>query len=234
MTKRILITGASSGIGRAAAIQLAGPGVHLALVARREVELQETADICSEKGASVEIYPRDIGELEKVSVLAEAFVADSGYPVLINAAGIGIFGSFADLGWSDIERQYTVNFLAPAMLIHACLPKMLACGGGQIINVLSMTCVHVLPGGGGYSPAKAALQMLGKVVSQEYRNQGIRVTNLMPGATDTPIWSGSPMESRMNEMIPTGEVANLIAHLVESPDSYTMDEVLMMPRGGVL
>lgn len=234
MKKRILVTGASSGIGRAAALALASPDNELILTGRREEELQAVAAECGKTAGFVDVFPYDLTQLERIKILATRLMAKEGYPILINAAGIGVFNSYSELAWEDIERQYTVNLMAPAKLIHNCLPGMVDRGGGQIINVLSMTCVHVLPGGGGYSPAKAGLQMLGKVVSQEYRKQGIRVTNLMPGATDTPIWEGSPMEARMKDMIPTDEVASLIARLVESPDSYNMDEILMMPRGGVL
>lgn len=234
MKKRILITGGSSGIGRAAALALASPDNELVLVGRRTEELEKVAEECSQAGGFVDPFPYDLTNLERIKILATRLMAREGYPVLINAAGIGVFNNYSDLAWEDIERQYTVNLMAPAKLIHNCLPGMVDRGAGQIINVLSMTCVHVLPGGGGYSPAKSGLQMLGKVVSQEYRNQGIRLTNLMPGATATPIWEGSPMEAKMKEMIPTGEVASLIARLVESPDSYNMDEILMMPRGGVL
>lgn len=234
MNKRILITGASSGIGRASALALSKNGVHLTLVARREAELGEVGEECLAKGASVEIYPLDLTQIDAIPALVDTFLTGDCYPVLVNSAGIGVFKSFADLAWEDIDRQINLNLRAPARLIHACLPGMLQRGGGQIINVLSMTCVHILPGGGGYSTAKSGLQMLGKVVSQEYRKKGIRVTNLMPGAVDTPIWDGSPMQSRMGEMIPTVEVASLIARLVESPDSYNMDEILMMPPRGVL
>lgn len=234
MDKRILITGASSGIGRASALALAKNGVHMTLVARREDELKVVGEECLGRGASVEIYPLGLTEIDAIPALANTFLTGDGYPVLVNSAGIGVFKAFADLGWEDIDRQITLNLRAPARLIHDCLPGMLQRGGGQIINVLSMTCVHILPGGGGYSTAKAGLQMLGKVVSQEYRRKGIRLTNLMPGAVDTPIWNGSPMQSRLNEMIPTDEVAGLIARLVESPGDYNMDEILMMPPSGVL
>lgn len=234
MIRRILVTGASSGIGRATALKLANPQNELILVGRREGGLQTLADECAKAGGLADPFPYDLSQLDRIKILRTRLFARDGYPVVINAAGIGVFNDYADLAWEDIERQYTVNLMAPAKLIHECLPPMLERGGGQIINILSMTCVHVLPGGGGYSPAKAGLHMLGKVVSQEYRQKGIRLTNLMPGATDTPIWAGSPMHERMNEMIPTDEVATLISRLVEDPDSYNMDEILMMPRGGVL
>ncbi len=234
MGKSILITGASSGIGRAAAIKLARPEHRLYLVARRESELEQVAVICRELGSETDFVSQDLGELDRLPALADSAYQSQDFPVLINCAGIGVFAEFADLPWEDFQRQVQLNLFAPARLIHAALPRMLELGGGQIINVLSMTCVHVLPGGGGYSTAKAGLQMLGKIVSQEYRRKGIKVTNLMPGAVDTPIWDGSPMANCMPEMIPTEEVANLIFQLVTNPRSFNVDEILMMPSQGVL
>jgi len=111
---------------------------------------------------------------------------------------------------------------------------MLNRGGGQIVNVLSMVCERVLPGCGGYASSKSALRMLGKVVSEEYRKQGIRVTNLMPGAVNTPIWEGSPMQERASEMIPLEAVAKAIQDIVEAHAGFNLDEILMMPPGGVL
>jgi 3-oxoacyl-[acyl-carrier protein] reductase len=234
MGKSILITGASSGIGRAAAVKLARPEHRLFLVGRRRTELEQVAVICRNLGSEAEVVSQDMAELDHLPAIVNSAYQSGNYPVLVNCAGMGVFAEFADLTWEDVQRQIQLNLMAPARLIHSALPRMLELSGGQIINVLSMTCVHILPGGGGYSTAKAGLQMLGKVVSQEYRKKGIKVTNLMPGAVDTPIWDGSPMASRMPEMIPTEEVANLIFQLVMSPQSFNIDEILMMPSQGVL
>jgi short-subunit dehydrogenase len=230
--KSILITGASSGIGAATAMELSGPEQSLILVARSKEKLQVVADQVRANGGSANVVPADLEDLDQVESLANEFA--TGYPVLINCAGVGVFANYADLSWEDVERQFRLNLLAPARLIHASLPTMLERGGGQIVNVLSMAAIHILPGANAYSASKAALLTLAKTISQEYRSQGVRVTNLLPGATDTSIWDGSPMESRKPEMIPTEDVASLIGKIVRSPDSYNIDEILMMPPKGVL
>ena len=85
---------------------------------------------------------------------------------------MGVFANYADLSWEDVDRQFRLNLLAPARLIHASLSTMLERGGGQIVNVLSMAAIHILPGANAYSASKAALLTLAKTISQEYRSQG--------------------------------------------------------------
>ncbi len=179
------------------------------------------------------VHVADLTSDDINDVLSE-FSADSGYPVVIQSAGVGDFAAFADLAWSSIEEQLQVNYLVPARIIHQLLPHILSQGGGQVINVLSMVCENVLPGAAAYAASKAALQMLGKVLAKEYRAQGLRVTNLLPGAVYTPIWAGSSMDSRREEMIPAEDMARVIADLVKSPQTYNVDELLVMPPGGVL
>ena len=171
---------------------------------------------------------------ETVPRLVSHLAGLDGYPVLLNAAGIGVYAPFAELSWQDVERQANLNYLVPARLIHELIPLMLSRGGGRIVNVLSMVCEHVLPGCGAYASSKSALRMLGKVVSEEYRKKGIRVTNLMPGAVNTPIWECSPMQERTSEMIPLEAVAKTIQTIVDTPEGFNLDEILMMPPGGVL
>jgi len=230
--KSILITGASSGIGAAAALDLASPVHHLVLAARSEDKLRAVAEEVRANGGIADVVPTDLEGPTNFDGLVSKL--PDGYPVLVNCAGVGVFANYADLAWEDVERQFRLNLLAPARLIHALLPTMLERGGGQIVNVLSMAATHVLPGANAYSASKSALLTLAKTISQEYRSQGIRVTNLLPGATDTSIWDGSPMESRKPEMIPTEDVASLIGQIVRSSDSYNLDEILMMPPKGVL
>lgn len=233
MTKRVIVTGASSGIGRATALELAKSGHSLVLVARREDLLDSVGWECANLGVKVSTYAADITSVETAAALLLNAYAPDFYPVLVNCAGLGVFGDFAQMDWKDIDAQIAVNFTAPTRLIYALLPWMLENGGGQIINVLSMAAERVLPGAAAYSASKAGLLMMGKVISEEYRRQGIRITSILPGATDTPIWDGTTHLDR-NDMIPCEAVAEAIANLVDAPLAYNVDEITIMPPKGVL
>jgi 3-oxoacyl-[acyl-carrier protein] reductase len=234
MKRSILITGASSGIGWETALALANDGHELTLAGRLAERLNELMKLCTEKGAKVCALSVDLMDESAIDELCHEWLSISGKPVLVNCAGVGIFQAFDQLAWTDFKTQIQTNLMAPAQLIHSALPTMIQRGGGQIINVLSMAATHVLSGCGGYSASKAGLLMLGRVVTAEARAKGVRLTNLLPGAVGTSIWSRSPMEARTSEMISPQSVAKMIASLVEAPEDYIVDELLMMPPKGVL
>jgi len=228
--KKIVITGASSGIGRATAIQLSKSKHDLVLIARREDVLKEVAAECG--GATV--IAADLSKLDDIPGIVGQIRTEGVYPVLVNAAGTGVFDKYANLDWADIEAQITINELSPMRLIHAILPWMLEEGGGQIVNVLSRVASQVMPGCAAYGASKAGLLMLGNTVAQEYRREGIKVTSLLPGAVDTPIWDGMTGHPDRADMIPVQVVAETIADLIDRPHTHNVDELTLMPTKGIL
>lgn len=230
MKKRIIVTGASSGIGRSAAVELGKSEHDLVLVGRRQDVLNEVAYECG--GATVIVA--DLSDLASIPSVIDMVRAPGVYPVLINSAGVGEFNKFAKLDWASIEAQVVVNQLSPMRLIHEVLPWMLEEGGGQIVNVLSRIASQVMPGCSAYGASKAGLLMAAKTVAQEYRREGIKVTNLLPGAVDTPIWDGMTGHPERSDMIPVEVVGQTIADLVNRPHSHNVDELILMPTKGIL
>lgn len=230
MKKRIIVTGASSGIGRAAAIELSKAGHELVLVARREAALKEVAQECG----GAEVVVSDLSDLSAIPALIEKLKKADRYPVLINSAGIGKFNLYKDLDWANIEATILINQLSPMRLIHSILPWMLEAGGGQIINVLSRVATQVMPGASAYSASKAGLLILANTISQEYRREGIKMTNLLPGAVDTPIWDGMSSHPDRADMIPMEVVGEVIADLVNRPLNHNVDELMITPVKGIL
>ena len=234
MTKRVLLTGASAGIGWDTAILLAKEHYELVLVARREDRLRELAQSCRAEGATrVDIIAADLGH----KGIAEEIVEKArGIPplVLVNNAGIAEFGPFAEMPLDRIEATFELNLLAPMRLCHAIIPVMLEKGGGQIVNVLSMAATHVLPGSAAYATSKAALHMLGKTLSADYRKQGIRISSIIPGATDTELWDRQSFQPDRADMVPAKAVAEVIRDVVISPPDRNFDEITVMPPKGIL
>src|SRR5688572_1642593 len=139
MTKRAIVTGASSGIGREAAILLANEGIELVLAARRENMLREVAAGLS-GAAAVGCDVSNPAECKRLVEQARAL--EPAYPVLVSCAGAAEFGDFAEMAFELVRRQLEVNLMGPLALCHAAIPWMLEQGGGQIINVGSIAAVH--------------------------------------------------------------------------------------------
>jgi short-subunit dehydrogenase len=179
----VLLTGASSGIGAAAARRFAAAGADLVLVARSADKLATLAG--SLPGRPL-VLPADISDQRQVQALVdETIAAYKRIDLLINNAGVGIAGPVAELDSQDFEKALQVDLFGPLYAIQAVLPHMQRAGRGQIINVSSVVARHALPYLGGYAAAKAALDRLSEALRIELIGSPITVTMLRPGTTRT-------------------------------------------------
>lgn len=236
MTKRAMITGASSGIGRETALLLAAQGCDVILAARRAEPLMETAQECAQHGVTAEVVVCDVASSEDCQRMVRMArqLPGEAYPVLVNCAGFAEFGDFVRQPLELVERMVQVNLVGPMYACHYAVPWMLECGGGQVINVLSITASQVFAGSAAYSTSKAGLRMFGQVLAAEYRKKGLRVTSILPGAVNTPIWEGKSFVPKREDMMPAAAVAEAIAGLVAMPPDRNVDEIVLMPPKGVL
>jgi short-subunit dehydrogenase len=151
--KRVLITGASRGIGESFARAFAGAGATVALVARTEDAIRALA---AELGGTA--HPADLSDPKQVATLI-SHVEDEAGPVdvLVNNAGVGVPAAFTDAPDEDLRQVTEVNYLAPAELCRQAIPRMLGRGGGHIVNISSLAGCSVFPGLVAYCVSKAAL-----------------------------------------------------------------------------
>ncbi|TCO55908.1 SDR family NAD(P)-dependent oxidoreductase [Actinocrispum wychmicini] len=185
---RILLTGGSSGIGRALALKLADRGARLAVAARREPQLTElAAEIAGNRHPAPYVLPVDLSVRGAAADLADkATRVLGGVDILINNAGVGLVDSQARLGDSAAARaSFETNFWSPLALTTALLPGMRAAGTGTIVNVTSTIQAVPLPFLGYYAAAKIALAQATRSLRNELRHTPIRVLEVVPGATDT-------------------------------------------------
>ena len=182
-----LVTGASSGIGRAIAVRLAGDGSHLVLVARRRDRLEVLAEeLRSAHGVQVDVLVADVTDHDQLAVVEERL--RTGQPpvdLLVNNAGRGGQGRFAELSIDAQESQIRLNVIAPVRLAHAALQQMIPRRSGGILNVSSIAGVQPLPHITTYGCTKAYLSTFSHALHEEVRRQGVTVTNLLPGFTRT-------------------------------------------------
>jgi uncharacterized protein len=193
--KRVLITGASRGIGEALAIAFAGAGARVALVARSEGPLKELA---SRLGGTA--HPADLSDTETVNGLIARVEADGGpVDVLVNNAGLDMANAFVNTDARDLDQIYRVNLLAPVQLTRQVLPGMLSRGSGHIVNISSMAGTAVFPGLVAYSSTKAGLTHFTAGLRADLRGKpiGTTVVELGPIPTD--------MLDHVDDYKPTGD-----------------------------
>jgi uncharacterized protein len=181
-----VITGASSGIGREFARQLAPRASALMLVARRRDRLEElkTELLARSPVLRVEICETDLSNLEQTMAFAKS-LAEQPIDFLINNAGLGDLGPFANADPQRVNEQVQVNMLALTALTRAVLPRMIAQKRGAILNVSSSAGFLPLPGFAVYAATKAYVTSLSEAIRAEARGQGISVTALCPGPVTT-------------------------------------------------
>ncbi len=232
-----LITGASSGIGRATAIALAQAGFDLALVSRSEGALAEVAAEAQTYGVSAKAFPLDLANLGQVKSGIEAVVADCGaIHVLVNNAGMGYTGALQDMSLEDWQRVIDLNLTSPFLCMQAVVPHMSDRRQGTIVNIASIAGYQAFPEWGAYGVSKAGLIMLSKALAVESRDRGIRVVTLSPGAVNTGIWDTETVQSDFDrsQMLTPDVVAQTVAQTVTLPHQAVVEEIKIMPSGGAL
>jgi short-subunit dehydrogenase len=182
--RRTLITGASSGIGRALAVELANAGTKLAVVARSEDKLNELAAELRAKGADVLVIAADVTvEADRARMLAETQSRFGGLDVLINNAGVGSWAHFADSTEEVLRTVMEVNFFAPTELIRSAIPMLVNGVQPAIVNVSSMCGRKAMPGWSEYSASKYAICGLTEALRGELARFDIDILLIIPGLT---------------------------------------------------
>ena len=184
---RVILTGASMGIGEAAARAFGREGARLALVARKRDRLERVAEEVRALGGEAVVLPADLSRPEEAArVVPEAVAALGGVDVLVNNAGLGMAATFDRMRIEDLRYLMEVNFFSPVALTQAVLPHFRAQGGGVIVNVSSVVGKIAIPTASGYSATKFALNGISDASRVELGPEGIRIVTLCPGRVETP------------------------------------------------
>ncbi|MEE8488582.1 MAG: SDR family NAD(P)-dependent oxidoreductase [Gemmatimonadota bacterium] len=223
---RCVVTGGSTGIGLATARQLAAAGGRVAICARTAETLEAAATELRETGAEILSLRVDVSQEEEVDSLVHAVnEAWGGADLLVNNAGIGVFGTFVDLDIDDYDRVFAVNVRGLFLCSRAFAPGMVEQGGGVIVNVASLAGKNAFAGGAIYSASKHAVMGMSKSMMLDLRPHGVRVLTVCPGTVYTPFFDRvdqfNPVEERS---LQADDVAEMILHVVRLSDRATVSE----------
>ncbi|MEV5573250.1 SDR family NAD(P)-dependent oxidoreductase [Spirillospora sp. NPDC052269] len=213
--KRVVLTGASSGIGRETALLLGNAGAEVVLVARRAHRLAQVAEGID--GASVHVCPCDLTDPDQTARLTTQILEMGGADLLINNAGHSIRRALANSRdpFNDIERQVRLNFLGALRLTLPLLADMRARGGGHIVNVSTFgTQIGALPHFAGYLASKAAFEAFARSTAPETRGDGVRWTiiNMPLVRTDMSARGGINQNSAMSARSAARVIAHAVVH----------------------
>ena len=235
---RAIVTGASSGIGKATAFAFAESGIEVALVSRSESKLQALAQEIEQKTAvKAKAYPIDLAVVDRVPArIAEICSSFGAIDILVNNAGMGYTNTIEQTTLDDWEQVLELNLTSVFQCVKGVLPQMRDRGSGTIINVASIAASDAFPEWGAYSVSKAGLVALGKALSVEERNNGIRTVTISPGSVNTPIWDTDTVQANLDRsaMLTPEIVAQTILHTALLPPQAVVESMTVMPSGGTL
>jgi len=221
--QRALVTGATSGIGHAVALQLARDGAEVLVHGRDAARGAETVEEIMAAGGKARFVAADLGDAADVERLA-ADVGD--VDILINNAGIALFSPTAEFDLAAFDKMFASNVRAPFFLVAAIAPGMAARGHGSIVSLSSMAGGVGLVGGAAYGATKASLEAMTRAWAAEYSASGVRVNAIAPGPVYTPSPSGSEFITALGETTPMHraaqpeEIAEAVTFLASPRASY--------------
>ena len=236
--KVALLTGASSGLGRATAVALAQAGADVALLARGKHDLEQAAAEVEWAGGRGLVLVADLADAEAlVGAVAKVVEAFGRVDVLVNAAGTDAPAPVAELAVQDFDRVLAVNLRAPFVLAKAVVPHMRATGAGTIVNVSSVAGKRGWANAAAYCASKFALTGLTQALAAEGRADGIRACVLYPGAMATSwgVWSPADRKAAQGERppartaLPPQQVAALVVWLAAAPAELVLNEAVVSP-----
>ncbi len=233
--KVVVITGASKGIGKATALAFAEAGVKLVLAARGRNDLEQVAAELHQRGTEVIAVPTDVTQIESVKrLIHQTLEMYQQLDILVNNAGGGRFGPVVDFAPADWDSVLDTNLKGFYLCSKSVLPRMLAQGHGQIINILSIAAKVPFEASSAYCAAKAGALAFTKVLAAEVRRNNIKVTAVLPGSVHTSFWDEIPVHPDFEQMLQPEHIGETVVAICSQPRGMVTDEMVVTPPLGIL
>lgn len=223
-----LVTGGSRGIGRAVALRLVGLGASVAICSRNANALSGTEAELKKSGAPVFALVADVSRSADVHAVVEKTEAALGtVSILVNNAGIGLFGPTHEKSEADWDRVLDTNLKSIFLVSRAVIPSMIRRGSGDIINISSLAGRNAFAGGGIYCASKWGVQGLSACMAEDLRDHGIRVSVICPGSVATD-FSSRPAKDPSKALVPD-DVAHAVEMIVTQRAQSFVSEIQLRP-----
>ena len=235
MNRVVWITGASTGIGFELAKVFAKSGYIIVATARRKSRLVSLVNEIRFAGHEAYAFVSDVrSERSIISTKKKILEKCGSIDILVNNASITTFKSFLDTKPPEFDDIIKTNLRGSYLTARTVLPEMIKKKRGQIINVLSAAAKTVFTNSSAYSASKAGLLALFNCLRAEVRKYNIKISNVMPGATDTPMWSTASRQKYQSRMMTPREIAEIVFQVASQPKKVVIEDIVIKPVKGDL
>jgi 3-oxoacyl-[acyl-carrier protein] reductase len=239
MTERkpiVWITGGTSGIGLATAVAFAEKEYRIAVSGRNEAKLNAAVSMLEELDAEVIGTITDVSKSEDIATAMDEITKSFGSSpdILINNAGIAPWGTFTETTIEEFDAAMNINVLGYFLAAKAVIPGMIAKGGGDIVQRLSISSRKAFKNGAAYNTSKFAELGMTDSMREDLRGKNIRVISIMPGATETEMWDEPEREKYREKMMQPEDIAKAVMFTLELPRRAAVEAIVIRPIGGDL
>lgn len=233
--KVIWITGGSSGIGKAIAYNFAKINCKVYISGRRNSELERTIKEFAKEKLKIKAIPCNVASEVNVSQVVKTIISEEGkIDCLVNNAGVTVFKSVLDTSNREAREIIDINLLGSIYCSRNVLPYMIEKKNGLIINISSYAARKIYPKSAVYSASKAGLIAFADCLREEVREYGIKVVNILPGPTETPMWDKEIRKVASDRMMKPDDIAHIVVSVFLQPNSLVSEEIVVRPITGDL
>jgi NADP-dependent 3-hydroxy acid dehydrogenase YdfG len=225
-----LVTGAGRGLGRQLALAFARAGADIVVAARTLTQVEDTAAKVEALGRRALPLGADVRQEDEVqAMVAQAIKAFGQVDILINNAGMAVYGPFVEQKAADWQAMLDTNLMGTLLCTHAVLPSMLHRGQGLIINISSVAGIHGLPNEAVYCASKHGVRGFTDALAVELKERGIRVCGIYPGGMNTPFWDVQTYGGDRSRIMEPASVAEMVVAVAAQPPGTLVREVILFP-----
>lgn len=230
----IWVTGASSGIGKAVALEFAKVGCNVFISARRAQELERLKDEAGKQGDNIFPFPCNVASSTNVDQTFKKITSDFEVNCLVNNAGVTSFKNAVDNSVNEINDIINTNLLGAIYSTKAVLPTFIKNESGTIFNILSVVVDKTFTKSSVYAASKMGLLGYSRSLREEVREHNVRVINIIPGATETAMWSQDVRKEKGEKMMNPESLARIIVSAYLQKDNLVTEEIVLRPVTGDL
>ena len=234
MTQKVIwITGASTGIGKEIANEFSKAGHIVVVSARRKSRLVRIVSEIKYADREASAFVCNLLSERSIQITAKRIKEKYGsIDLLINNAGVTVFKSFMDTKTVDYDSVINTNLRGSFLCIKSVLPQMIKNKKGHIINILSVAANTSFENSSVYAASKAGLLAMSNGLREEVRRYNIKVSNILPGAVETPMWDSKSRLKYKNRMMSPADIAKIVLNIYQQPRKVMIEDVIVRPIKG--